>query len=65
VESGSAGRDASRQSPLTRQGRTSTARTEAGDYLEADGYQNGVGDANSYFVASDSYEVLRNGKKVK
>ena len=38
---------------------------QAGDYLEADGYQNGVGDPNDYFVASDSYEVLRNGKKVK
>ena len=36
-----------------------------GDYLEADGYQNGVGDPNTYFVASDGVEVTRNGKKVK
>ena len=38
---------------------------QVGDYLEADGHQNGVGDPNSYFVASDSVEVTRNGKKVK
>jgi hypothetical protein len=36
-----------------------------GDYLEADGYQNGVGDPNTYFVASDGVEVTRNGRKVK
>jgi hypothetical protein len=36
-----------------------------GDYLEADGYQNGVGDPNNYFVATDGIEVWRNGKKVK
>jgi hypothetical protein len=35
-----------------------------GDYLEADGYQNGVGDPNSYFIAED-FTVLRGGKKVK
>ena len=37
---------------------------QVGDYLEADGYQNGVGDPNSYFVASDGITVRRNGKKV-
>ena len=37
---------------------------QVGDYLEADGYQNGVGDPNSYFVG-DNVTVLRNGKKVK
>jgi hypothetical protein len=36
-----------------------------GDYLEADGYQNGVGDPNTHFVASDGIEVWRHGKKVK
>lgn len=36
-----------------------------GDYLEADGYQNGVGDANAYFVAPDGITVTRNGKRVK
>ena len=35
-----------------------------GDYLEADGYQNGVGDPNAYFIADD-VTVLRNGKRVK
>jgi hypothetical protein len=30
---------------------------QVGDELEADGYQNGVGDPNSYFVAADSVEV--------
>ena len=35
-----------------------------GDYLEADGYQNGVGDPNAYFIAED-VTILRNGKKVK
>lgn len=35
------------------------------DYLEADGYQNGVGDLNSYFVAEDGIEVGRHGKKAK
>ncbi len=35
----------------------------AGDYLEADGYQNGVGDPNSYFVADD-VTVRRGGKRV-
>ena len=38
---------------------------QVGDYLEADGYQNGVGDPNSYFVASDGVTVRRNGKQVK
>jgi len=38
---------------------------QVGDYLEADGYQNGIGDSNSYFVASDGIEVTRNGKKLK
>ena len=28
-------------------------------------YQNGVGDPNDYFVASDGIEVWRHGKKVK
>jgi hypothetical protein len=36
-----------------------------GDYLEADRYQNGVGDPNSYFVASDSFTIWRNGQRVK
>ena len=35
-----------------------------GDYLEADGSQNGVGDANDYFIAEE-VTVLRNGKRVK
>jgi len=35
-----------------------------GDYLEADGYQNGVGDPNTYFVAED-VTVTRNGQKVR
>jgi CSLREA domain-containing protein len=35
------------------------------DYLEADGYQNGVGDPNDWFVAADGVEVTRNGRKVK
>jgi hypothetical protein len=34
-----------------------------GDYLEADGYQNGVGDPNDYFIAED-ITVRRGGKKV-
>ena len=38
---------------------------QVGDYLEVDGYQNGVGDPNSYFVASDGIEVTRNGKRVR
>ena len=37
---------------------------QVGDYLEADGYQNGVGDPNTWFVAADDIEVTRNGKKV-
>jgi hypothetical protein len=37
----------------------------AGDYLEADGYQNGVGDPNSYFVATDGIAVWRNGQRVR
>ena len=36
-----------------------------GDYLEADGYQNGVGDDNDYFVAVDAIEVRRHGKEVR
>ena len=36
-----------------------------GDELEADGYQNGVGDPNTWFVASDGVEVTRNGRKIK
>jgi CSLREA domain-containing protein len=35
-----------------------------GDYLEADGYQNGVGDPNGWFIA-EQVTVLRNGKRVK
>ena len=38
---------------------------ELGDYLEADGYQNGVGDPDSYFDAEDGIEIWRHGKKVK
>jgi hypothetical protein len=38
---------------------------QVGDYLEADGEQHGVGDGDSYFVASDGFEVRRGGKKVK
>jgi hypothetical protein len=36
-----------------------------GDYLEADGYQNGVGDPNAYFVAADGLTVTRNGKRIR
>jgi hypothetical protein len=36
-----------------------------GDYLEADGVQNGVGDPNGYFVATDSVEITRNGQRVR
>lgn len=36
-----------------------------GDYLEADGYQHGVGDRDDFFVASDGIEVTRDGRKVK
>jgi hypothetical protein len=36
-----------------------------GDYLEADGYQNGIGDPNTYFVAADGVEVTRNGRRVR
>jgi hypothetical protein len=35
-----------------------------GDYLEADGYQNGVGDPNTYFVAADAIEVWRDGRNI-
>jgi len=38
---------------------------QVGDYLEVDGYQNGVGDSNTWFVASDGVEVTRNGRKIK
>jgi Calx-beta domain len=38
---------------------------QVGDYLEADGYQNGVGDPNSWFVAADDVEVTRAGKKIE
>ena len=46
-------------------GATECYDIRVGDYLEADGYQNGVGDPNTYFVASDSVEVTRNGRRVK
>ena len=46
-----------------------TATIDGGDLLRKrerrDGYQNGVGDPNSYFVASDGVEVTRNGKRVE
>jgi len=35
-----------------------------GDYLEADGYQNGVGDPNTYFIAEE-VTVVRGNKRVK
>ena len=38
---------------------------QVGDYLEADGDQNGVGDPNSYFVAADSVTLWRNDHRVK
>jgi len=38
---------------------------QIGDILEADGHQNGVGDGNTYFVASDGFSVERNGKRIK
>jgi uncharacterized repeat protein (TIGR01451 family) len=46
-------------------GATQCPDIQVGDYLEADGYQNGVGDPNTYFVAADGVEVTRNGRKVK
>jgi hypothetical protein len=36
-----------------------------GDYVEADGYQNGVGDPNTYFVAADEITVWRNGQEMR
>jgi hypothetical protein len=38
---------------------------QVGDYLEADGYQNGVGDPNDWFVASDGVTTWRNGHRVR
>jgi len=38
---------------------------QAGDYVEADGYQNGVGDPDSYFVAADGITIQRNGQTVR
>ena len=38
---------------------------QVGDYVEADGYQNGVGDPNTYFVATDEMTVWRNGRTVR
>jgi hypothetical protein len=38
---------------------------QVGDYLEADGYQHGVGDLNGYLVAADGITVWRNGHTVK
>jgi hypothetical protein len=38
---------------------------QVGDYLEADGYQHGVGDPNTWFVAVDGVDVTRAGKKVE
>jgi hypothetical protein len=35
-----------------------------GDYLEADGYENGVGDPNTYFIAED-VTITRSGKRVR
>ena len=35
------------------------------DEVYADGYQHGVGDPNNYFVATDGFEVTRDGQKVK
>jgi len=38
---------------------------QVGDELEADGYQNGVGDPNAYFVAADGITIWRNGHKMR
>jgi hypothetical protein len=38
---------------------------QVGDYVEADGYQNGVGDPDGYFVAADGIAVWRNGHTVR
>ena len=38
---------------------------QAGDYLEVDGYQNGVGDPNDWFVASDGVTTWRGGHRVR
>jgi hypothetical protein len=54
------------QVPCSGSGReTQCPDIRVGDYLQADGYQNGVGDPNTYFVASDGMEVTRNGRRVK
>jgi hypothetical protein len=37
---------------------------QMGDTVEADGEQHGVGDPDRYFVASGSFEVTRNGRRV-
>jgi hypothetical protein len=38
---------------------------QVGDYLEADGYQHGVGDPDDYFVAADEITVWRNGHEMR
>jgi hypothetical protein len=38
---------------------------QVGDYVSADGYQNGAGDENSYFIASDDFTVERGGKRIR
>jgi uncharacterized repeat protein (TIGR01451 family) len=38
---------------------------QVGDILEVDGEQHGQRDGDTYFVASDGYEVTRNGKTIK
>ena len=37
---------------------------QVGDFVVADGYQNGVGDPNNHFVATDDFDVTRNGQRV-
>ena len=53
------------QVPCSGDGRDRCPDIQVGDYLEADGYQNGVGDPNCYFVAADGIEVTRHGRRVK
>lgn len=38
---------------------------QVGDYLSADGYQNGVGDPNNYFVATDDLSITRGGRRIR
>jgi hypothetical protein len=53
------------QVPCGSDGAAGCPDVQVGDYLSADGYQQGVGDPSSHFVAADDVSIVRDGRPIR